>query len=195
MSQDRKTPTTLWFGSNEEQGDTDETEAIERELRHRDNYDDDLLGPWTLTEWDVHPPEHHLPDADDIVTWMIEQAIDNETDEGWYESAAKAAPTAEVVAAAEALRMALASGITYRMARTEIATHELRRTLDGKVLLDGIEVDTWEPPEPVCCRACDGPVQRDQHGTPTPTTCRTCGRADCPHADAHVNRCPTEATP
>ena len=136
-TQETKAPITLWFGSNEEHGDFDVDEAIERELR--DRYDDP--GPWTLTEYATHPPEHHLPWADSVIEWIVEQGAENETDEGWWDQATEVSKAPEVVAAAEALLTAIAARITYRMASKEIATHELSRTADGKVLLDGVEVD------------------------------------------------------
>lgn len=210
-------PTELWFGSNEENGDSDPWSAYEREARYRD-YDD--LGPWRLERYSVREPIEHLPSAELIVEWFTERepeagdlsidvdylaesvsvwaAENGEVDEWWCEQAddafdhllAEALITEPTEANAEALRAAIASGIRYRMAGDHLGTHELTRTFGGKVYLDGEYLGAWDAPPPVCCRACNGKGGRDARGLPLPpVTCGECGAADCPHADAHVNRC------
>lgn len=136
---------TLWFGSNEETGDSDLESAIEREIRNR--YDDEL-GPWTLTEYDVHPPSYHLPHVDAVLDQLAYLCEDGETDEGWYEQLLASMSRPEVRAAAAALLALVGDGISYRMAREQIGVHVLTRTNDGKVLLDGEHVDDWQPDAP-----------------------------------------------
>lgn len=81
----------------------------------------------TVEEWSVHPPEHHLPSAESIVEYVLEMAADNEVDEGWCEQA-EGANTPAVLAIAEALRLAIASHIRYRMAADLMATWTVTRT-------------------------------------------------------------------
>lgn len=163
--------TELWFGSNEENGDADPWDAYEREVSFRD---DDDLGPWRLERYSVRPPTDHLPPADEIVGWFTDvdpEAGDlpisvehlryrigewssehGEVDEWWCDQADDAfdVGAAEVLIAdpteanAEVLRQAIAKGIRYRMAGDHLGTHELCRTEDGRVLLDGEQIGEWD---------------------------------------------------
>ena len=89
-----------------------------------------LPGPLTMTieEWSVSPPESHLPSPATIVEYVLEYGADNETDEFWCEQAEDAAFTPAVLAIAEALRLAIAAGIRYRMANDLVATVTITRT-------------------------------------------------------------------
>ena len=165
-------------------------------LAHRD---DDDLGPWTLTEFDCHPTEHHLPSAEHVVEWIVEWGSENgEVGEDWGDHVDCAIGAGEVGAAAEALIAAIAKGITYRMARTLVAEHVVTRTADGKVLMDGEIVSEWEPEEPpagLCCHACFAEVDVPRHALPArrAITCHSCGSSDCPKATSHLNACPLAA--
>lgn len=208
-------PTELWFGSNEEHGDLEPMDAYEREA---DWKDDDDLGPWVLERYGVRPTVDHLPTAEQIMEWVadidedagdcpltdewvMDRIMDWSSehglvDEWWCDQLGDVSlDVAEVfvadptLAVAEALRRQIASEITYVMAGDHLGSHQLSRTLDGKVLLDGEVIGTWDPPKPPCCRACVGtPVDGRGQRQPHPT-CASCGSVDCPKATAHVNAC------
>lgn len=81
-----------------------------------------------IEEWTVHPPQHHLPDAGRIVEWAIEWAADcGEVTEGWGEGFVL---DDAVIAAADALRDAIAGKIGFRMADRCVARHTVTFTLD-----------------------------------------------------------------
>lgn len=84
-----------------------------------------------IDEWSTHPPTAHLPIPEMILDWMIEQGADNETDEGWYEQAARVEHNEDVLTKAQELIDDIADRITYRMADNLLATHRIRITDDG----------------------------------------------------------------
>lgn len=82
-----------------------------------------------IEEYTVLAPESHLPGADAIVEWMVEWGAEyGEVAEGWDEDIPQDHP--DVIAAAEALRKALAAQITFRMADRVVARHRVTFTLD-----------------------------------------------------------------
>ena len=208
----RSKPTELWFGPDAETGHSTPWDAYEHHVRY---WDDEDLGPWTLERYSVRPTVDHLPDAEWIMAWsdavdeeagdlplsaellleeLHEWAADHgEVDEWWCEQLSSvpsqvADPfiTNPSITTANGLRAAVAAEISYVMAGTMLDVHELARTADGKVLLDGVQIGEWTP-KVTCCRACEGtPIgehgQRLRH-----PTCGTCGSADCPRATAHLN--------
>lgn len=94
--------------------------------------------PRVIEEWTVHPPEYHLPSADRIVDWLVEQTgEDGEVDEGFFEHMENMAQRADVLVAAEALRSALAAQITYRMADKRVAEHAITWDEAGEPLVNG----------------------------------------------------------
>jgi len=99
--------------------------------------EDNAGGSRTVEAWSVHAPDYHLPKAEHIVESVVEWAGDNgEVDEWWFESAPKP-DDPELVAAAEALRQAIARRIGYRMAKAKVGEHTV----------------TWAPgeeSEPLC---------------------------------------------
>lgn len=132
--------------------------------------------------------------AELLLEELHEWAADHgEVDEWWCEQLSSvpsqvADPfiTNPSITTANGLRAAVAAEISYVMAGTMLDVHELARTADGKVLLDGVQIGEWTP-KVTCCRACEGtPIgehgQRLRH-----PTCGTCGSADCPRATAHLN--------
>lgn len=99
----------------------DEAEVYETDIEpYLDGHD---RRPRIIEEWTVHPPTVHLPKAEHIVESVIEWACDNaEVDEGWSDKAPE--PTdPKMLAAAEALREAIAEKVTYRMANKKVAEH------------------------------------------------------------------------
>lgn len=89
-----------------------------------------LPDPLTMTveEWSVHPPAHHLPNADWLLDTLLEHASDGEVDEGWHEDATEACGAPAAQAVAEALLAVIATGIKYRMAADEVARWSVTRT-------------------------------------------------------------------
>lgn len=91
-----------------------------------------------IEEWSVHPPEYHLPKADDIIDWMTLWAAENgEGDEAQYDQWQAVGTPPDVLAAAEALRTVVASKIEYRMANEHLRSLWVTWTEDGEPLLDG----------------------------------------------------------
>lgn len=87
--------------------------------------EDDTGGSRIIEEWTVHPPEYHFPKAEHIVESVIEWACDNgEVAEGWPDGLPSISDP-ELNRAAEALRQAIASKVTYRMANQKVAEHTL----------------------------------------------------------------------
>jgi hypothetical protein len=94
-----------------------------------DLYDTPGVREVIIEEWTVHPPQHHLPDAEQIVDWVIEWAADSgEVAEGWGEDLWADDP--DLLVAAEALRDAIADKVGFRMADRMIARHTATFTLD-----------------------------------------------------------------
>jgi hypothetical protein len=209
-------PTELWFGSNEEYGDVDPMAAYGRLSSWMD---DDELGPWTLERYGVRPTVDHLPSAEQILEWVesIDEADDfrssttvvmeqidqwssehGEIDEWWCDQLMDVSPEVaeDLVASptletAEALRQAVADEITYVMAGEHLSTHQLTRTTDGRVLLDGEVIGEWTPIPPPCCRACVGTPLTELGQRSVHPRCPTCGDVFCPRATSHLNRCPS----
>jgi len=120
-------PELLYGFPDAEELDADPTDVLERWV---DQHDDDPPGtlPPNIEEWDVHPPEYHMPAAETILEWITEVSAENEVDEGWWEQCQNACGHPDVIAAANALRTALGARITCRMARTRL--RELAVTRD-----------------------------------------------------------------
>ncbi len=85
-------------------------------------------GPWEVEEWSVRPTIDLLPHSAAILEWIADWVFDNgEVDEGFRDNYIAKTACDEVVAAAKALRQAIASKITYRMADEKVATWVLTR--------------------------------------------------------------------
>lgn len=89
---------------------------------------DDRL--FTVEEWSTRPPLAEVPSADRIAEWVAEWACDEVTEDG-AEQFYVAAKAEDVLAAAEALRVALASHVSYLMAETLLARHTIKVLPEG----------------------------------------------------------------
>lgn len=96
-----------------------------------------------IEEHTVHPPQHHLPRADQILDFIAEHASENgELDEYGAEDVDDACGGEAATAVAEALRAVIASNVRYRMADQVVAHHRVVRTPRW---LDGLTGDlTWD---------------------------------------------------
>jgi hypothetical protein len=80
-------------------------------------------GTLVVYEHTVHPPEYHLPKVETIVELVLEWTAEfGEVTEGWEASNPF---TPAVLAAASALRQAIGSTITHRMANKHVATWDV----------------------------------------------------------------------
>lgn len=94
-----------------------------------DTYDTPEVREVVIEEWTVHPPQYHLPDAERIVEWVVEWAADGgEVAEGWGEDIVPSHP--DLLAAAEALRDAIAEKCGFRMADRLVARHTVTFEVD-----------------------------------------------------------------
>jgi hypothetical protein len=74
---------------------------------------------WVVEEWTVCDPRSHLPSAERVVDYILEQL--EELDEYCYEAFDNASSKAEM----EVVLAAWASRVTYRMAQSHVATHRI----------------------------------------------------------------------
>src|SRR5690606_12951366 len=91
-----------------------------------------------IEEWSVHPPQYHLPDADQILEWIGEYVADmgewGEYVEGWD----RPLGDSEVKAATQALVDLIASKVGSRMANEHLRTLHVTPSDDPEnPLLDG----------------------------------------------------------
>lgn len=94
-------------------------------------------GPRTIEEWTVLPAGSTFRSADSIVEWLCEDASDD-APEGWYDSVAHLDRDPVVLAAAEALRVALIErSAPYWIADKRVALHLVTWDDDGEPLVDG----------------------------------------------------------
>lgn len=118
------------FGHRDDEWlDGDLYAAAERLIdRSGDTSPGDVLVVW---EWDTHPPDYAPMKAEHIVEWLIERAAeDGEVHEGWWDQVPKV--NDEMVAAAEALRQAIAKQIKFTHAKDKLAEHRLVRQPDSE---------------------------------------------------------------
>lgn len=100
-----------------------------------------LLTPLPVTrmfieEWTVKPPIEHVPSAERIIEWIIEQLYDevsSDAADAWIGAGENPA----VLGAAESLRLTLSSRIGYVMADKLVEVHTVTWDVDGNPLLDG----------------------------------------------------------
>lgn len=85
---------------------------------------------FTICEYTVHPPFHHLPNVQIVAEWIGEHAGE-ETDEYFYEEACDALADPEVHALLTAALNLAASKITYRMADTIVASYQVTVNAEG----------------------------------------------------------------
>lgn len=97
------------------------------------DYDDDDM-PRIIEEWDVYPPESHLPNAELLLELLSDRASDDTT-EGWYECWSRDVYGDPIVTQAVELALAvIASKVTYRMARAKLRDLHVVH-LDGEWVL------------------------------------------------------------
>lgn len=133
------TPRRLYGLEDDEVLHTDIEDAIHTIV---DRFWPDESGEFVVCEYTVHPPQHHMASAPDIVDHITELAAESgEVSEGWCEDAVDASHDATVLAAAEALRDAIANTIGYGMADRVIAKHPVTWRVDA----DGIEWSIGDP--------------------------------------------------
>lgn len=90
--------------------------------------------PAVIEEFTVHPPERHLPTADRILEWIIEQTCeDGDVSEEYAERLADI----DAIGVVEHFRSSLASLVTYRMADKRVAEHQITWDELGEPLVDG----------------------------------------------------------
>lgn len=98
--------------------------------------DDHDRRPRIIEEWTVCEPISHLPSAASIAEQVFENACDDAPD-GYFDAGAHVWREDDVQAAAEALRQAIAGHITYRVADTRVAEHQITWDEQGEPLVDG----------------------------------------------------------
>lgn len=100
--------------------------------------DEHDLRPRVIEEWSVHPPEYHLPSAERLLDWLVEQACeDGEVDEGFTECLENAVKRQDALVYADTLRKSLGSLVTYRMADDHLRDHQITWDDNGNPLADG----------------------------------------------------------
>lgn len=98
-----------------------------------------LQPPVEIEEWDVHPPEYHMPNADRLLEWIEEWTYDMGEIMGEFELPIN---EPEVKEAAETLLTTIASKTWFRMARNKLGSLWVTWTEDGEPLLDGKQMYT-----------------------------------------------------
>lgn len=93
-----------------------------------------LHPPIEIEEWDVHPPEYHMPNADRLLEWIEEYSYDYGEIMGEFEL-----PTSdpEVKKMAENLLFTIANKTWWRMARHKLGSLWVTWDEEGNPLLDG----------------------------------------------------------
>ena len=90
-----------------------------------------------IEPWSVREPITHEPNAERILDFITEWVSDNEVDADCFDAWSAAARLPDVLAAAETLRAALASHVSYRMADQHLTDHVVTWDEDGDPLYDG----------------------------------------------------------
>lgn len=142
---------TLFGLPGAEQLYSDAAELWETEL---DGQDDEPEGGWIVEEWTSRPPRWHMPSAEYVVEHVLEYIAEAEVDEYGYDSWEIASRPDEI----EAVLVAWAGRVTYRMADKCIATHRITMVGDDPYL-DG---------EPMYVPVKPGPGQTDIFGGEVP---------------------------
>lgn len=93
-----------------------------------------LQPPVEIEEWDVHPPEYHMPNADRLLEWIEEWTYDNGELMGDFELPIHE-PT--VKGAADILLATIANYTGFRMARNKLRSRWVTWDEEGNPLLDG----------------------------------------------------------
>lgn len=100
---------------------------------------DDPLTPGKrveIEEWDVHPPQDHMPGAATLLDWLSEWTAENgEVDE--YYDLDDVIKMDGVKQAAQFLLDYIATKVNYRMARTQLRSLWVTWDEHGQPLLDG----------------------------------------------------------
>lgn len=100
--------------------------------------DSEAVAFWTIEEWSVYQPAHHLPHRDVIVECVCEMIADcGEVSEGAADAWEDAARDPEVQAALDAWLTLWASKIGWRQADRLLRTLTVTRDSAGEPLLDG----------------------------------------------------------
>lgn len=93
--------------------------------------DDDDRDTWDIEEWTVNEARSHLPSAERVVEWILDQACDD-LDEYGFDAFDNASRESEV----ETMLQAWASRVGYRMADKLVTTHRMT-LVDGQPFLNG----------------------------------------------------------
>ncbi len=93
---------------------------------------------YTIEEWTVYPPRHHLPSVDQIGTWMSEWvAEDGEVCEGASEDFDKILGDVAIKSRIEQLLSAIAEKVTCRMAKDKVQDFVITFDNNNEPLIDG----------------------------------------------------------
>ena len=109
-------------------------EAYETQIDGQVDEDDNT--PRVIEEWTVAPSISHVRSASSIVEDLIEDAA-ADAPEDMYDSISHLDTDPDVLAAAEALREAFASRITYSVADKMVAEHVITWDDKNEPLVDG----------------------------------------------------------